>query len=79
VYGRVRGGTITIRHGGNVVTGTIKVTGGALGMAAGGFSFAACVVYGGEVDLAIHCVLGPGSAFAASLVLAGSGISELFN
>jgi RHS repeat-associated protein len=48
-------------------------------MAAGGFSFAACAVYGGEVDLALHCVLGPGSAFAASLVLAGSGINELFN
>lgn len=48
-------------------------------MAAGGFSFAACVVGGGEVDLAIHCVLGPGSAFAAGLALAGSGISELFN
>lgn len=54
------------------------VTGGALGMAAGGFSFAACAVFGGEVDLAAHCVLGPGAAFSISPVVAGAGLRELF-
>lgn len=78
VYGSVRHGRITLRHGRHVVVGVIEVTGGALGMAAGGFSFAACAVLGGEVDLAAHCVLGPGIAFSASLVLAGAGLRELF-
>lgn len=78
VYGSIRHGRITLRRGRRVIVGVIKVTGGALGMAAGGFSFAACAVLGGEVDLAAHCVLGPGIAFSASLILAGAGLRELF-
>lgn len=79
LYAKLKGKQVTIRHGKNVVTGIIKVTAGSLGAAASGFSFGACVLGGGEVDLAVHCVIGPGTAFAASLALAGSGISELFS
>lgn len=60
------------------MNGIIKVTAGSLGAAASGFSFGACVIYGGEIDIGLHCVIGPGAAFEASVALAGAGIAELF-
>jgi RHS repeat-associated protein len=73
----VRGGKITLRNGRNVATGVIAVTAGTVGAALSGFAFAACVAGGGEFDVAIHCVLGPGVAFTASVTVIGYGLREL--
>jgi hypothetical protein len=55
-----------------------EVTAGTAGMALSGFAFGACVLGGGEVDVAIHCVLGPGVAFTASMSVVAAGLKELF-
>jgi RHS repeat-associated protein len=74
----VHGGKIAIRRGNHILLGAAEVTAGTLGAAASGFAFGACVVGGGEVDAAIHCVLGPGAAFTASVSVAVAGLKELF-
>jgi hypothetical protein len=62
----------------NILLGAAEVTAGSAGAALSGFAFAACVVGGGEADVALHCVLGPGAAFVASVSVVGDGIKELF-
>jgi hypothetical protein len=74
----VHGGKIGIRHGHSYWLGAAEVTAGSVGAAAGALSFGACVLLGGEVDVAIHCVLGPGVAFTASVSVAVAGLKELF-
>jgi hypothetical protein len=61
-----------------VLTGAIAVTVGTIGAAASGFAFGACVIYGGEVDVALHCALGPGVTFDASVAVAYESLKELF-
>jgi hypothetical protein len=74
----VHDGKIAMRRGHHYWLGAVEVTAGAVGAALSGFAFAACVVGGGEVDVAIHCVLGPGVAFDASVAVIGAGIKEIF-
>ena len=76
---RLHGGRLYGRRGHrNILLGTAEVTAGSAGAALSGFAFAACVVGGGEADVAVHCVLGPGVAFMASVSVIGDGIKELF-
>jgi hypothetical protein len=74
----VHGGKIRIGRGRDYWLGAAEVTAGSVGAAAGALSFGACVLLGGEVDVAIHCVLGPGVAFTASVSVAVAGLKELF-
>jgi hypothetical protein len=75
----LHGGKLYGRRGHrNILLGAAAVTAGTAGAALSGFAFAACALGGGEVDVAIHCILGPGVAFQASLAVVGAGLKELF-
>jgi RHS repeat-associated protein len=74
----IHGGKMAIRSGHDHWLGAAEVMAGTAGAALSGFAFGACALGGGEVDVAIHCVLGPGVAFAASLSVVGAGLKELF-
>jgi RHS repeat-associated protein len=74
----VHSGKIAIRHGHDEFLGAAEVTAGTVGAAFSGFAFGACVLGGGEVDVAIHCILGPGVAFTASISVITAGLKELF-
>jgi RHS repeat-associated protein len=75
----IHGGKIAIGNSDRIFTGLAEVTAGTLGAAASGFAFAACTLGGGELDVAIHCVLGPGVAFMASVSVITAGLKELFH
>ena len=57
--------------------GLLEAVAGTAGAIAGAISFAACAVGGGEVDLAAHCVIGPGSATMASIGLVADGVHRI--